>query len=132
MRFNRLRVVNILQWNTNDLLIFNHYFTHKFLMECIKNNKVCVKKTERKWIRWATNQTNGASVSVCLSLSVCYRECLPGPYIGLRVPCSEPMDWRISGITRPYPSPRPLTAVSTSTDGSIPKYRDYPGAGTYD
>lgn len=130
LRFNRLGIVTILRWNTNDLLVFNHYFKHKLLMECIKNNKVCVKKTERKWIRWATNQTNGASVSVCVSLSVCYRECLPGPISGCVYPAQN--RWIDEYPVSHGPTPRPLTAVSTTTDGSIPKYRDSPGAGIYD
>lgn len=98
-------------------------------MECIKNNKVCVKKTERKWIRCATNQINGAPVSVCVSLSVCYRECLPGPISGCMYPAQN--RWIDEYPVSHGPTPRPLTAVCTPTDGSIPKYRDSPGAGTY-
>lgn len=121
LRLNRLRILTILQWNTHDLLAFNHYFTHKFLMECIKNSKVCVKKTERKWIRCASSQTNAASVSVCVWVCLFAIE---NAYLALyRVACTL---LRTDGLTNiryhtalplapSLPSPPPLMALSQNT-----------------
>lgn len=74
-------------------------------------------------------QTVLQCLCVCESLSVCYRDCLPGPISGCMYPAQN--RWIDEYPVSHGPTPRHLTAVCTSTDGSIPKYRDSPGAGTY-
>lgn len=87
-------------------------------MECSKNNIVCVKKYERKWIRCATVLTllirQMVLECVCVCLSVCFRECLPGRISGYMYPAQNRWidEYPVSPLASSLPSAPLLMALS--------------------